>query len=119
MKSKHMRMVISVLLLAGLALTILPLAGCASDKIGDIIENFPEYEGKEVTVTGTVGETIWLAVLERGGFQVGDGSGNIWVITSQPPPQQGLEVTVTGTVQAAFTLGDRSLGKVIVETSRR
>ena len=73
---------------------------------------------KEVTVKGTVGETVWLALLERGAFQIGNGSGNIWMVASQPPPEGGKEVSVTGTVQVVFTLGDRSLGKVIVEASR-
>ncbi len=50
---------------------------------------------------------------------MGDGTGNIWVVTSQPPPEEGREVSVTGTVQSAFEVGDRSLGKVIVETSRK
>lgn len=90
-----------------------------STKIGDILNDFPAYEGKEVIVEGTVGETVWFALLERGAFQVGDGSGNIWVITSQPPPQEGEKVTITGTVQTAFQLTDRSFGNVIVETKRK
>ncbi len=113
-----MRRFLLVILLAVVLLSTALVAGCTSIRIGDILDDFQQYEGKEVTVKGTVGEPIWFALLERGTFQIGDGSGNIWVITSQPPPQEGEEVTVTGTVQAAFQLGDRSLGKVIVETNR-
>ena len=115
----EMRRFLLVFLLAGVLLSTALAAGCTSTRIGDILDDFQQYEGKEVTVKGTVGETVWFALLERGAFQVGDGSGNIWVITSQPPPQEGKEVTVTGTVQAAFQLGDRSLGKAIMETKRR
>lgn len=114
-----MRRFLLVILLAGVLLSTALAAGCISTKVSDILDDFQQYEGKEVTVKGTVGETVWFALLERGAFQVGDGSGNIWVITSQPPPQEGEKVTVTGTVQAAFQLGDRSLGKVIVETDRK
>jgi opacity protein-like surface antigen len=114
-----MKRLLLIVLLAGAILSTALVAGCASTKIGDILDDFPQYEGKEVVVKGTVGETIWFALLERGAFQVGDGSGNIWVITSQPPPQENEEVTITGTAQASFQLGDRSLGKVIVETDRK
>jgi len=93
--------------------------GCSTTKIGDILNNFSDFDGKEVTIRGTVGETVWFALLERGAFQAGDGSGNIWVISSQPPPQEGQKVTITGTAQAAFELGGRSFGKVIMETGRR
>ena len=108
-------LLLAIVAMFGLVFT----TGCRTTKIGDIINNFSDYEGKQVTIGGTVGETVWFAVLERGGFQVGDGSGNIWVITSQPPPQEGQKVSVTGTIQAAFELGGRSFGKVIMETSRR
>lgn len=114
-----MKRVLLVTSLLVVLLSVALAAGCSATKIGDILDNFPQYEGKEVTVKGTVGETVWFALLEKGAFQVGDASGNIWIVTSQPPPEEGKEVSVTGTVQAAFTLGDKSLGKVIVETSRK
>lgn len=114
-----MKRFLLIVLLAGVLLSTALAAGCTSTKIGDILDDFPQYEGKEVTVKGTVGETVWFALLERGAFRVGDSIGNMWVITSQPPPQEGEEVTVTGTVKAAFQLGDRSLGQVIVETDRK
>ena len=93
-------------------------SGCSPTHIGKILNNFDEYEGKEVTISGTVGETIWLAVPERGAYQVGDGSGTIWVTAGQPPPQHGEKVRVTGTAHAAFTIGDREPGKVITEEKR-
>jgi hypothetical protein len=96
-------------------------SGCTSTKISDILDNFRKYEGyegKEVTIEGSVGETIWFGLLEKGAFQVGESSGHIWVITSQPPSQEGSTVAVRGTVQAAVQLGERSFGRVIVETNR-
>ena len=65
------------------------LAGCSSTKIGDILDNSSQYEGEELSLSGTIGETLWFSLLEKGAYQIGDGTGNIWVITSQPPPQQG------------------------------
>jgi hypothetical protein len=113
-----MKRVLWFILLAGILLSITLMAGCTSTEIGDIVENFEQHEGEEVTIKGTVGERIWLAIMERGAFQVGDGSGTIWVVTDRSPPQEGEEVTVTGTVQAAFELGGRPLGKAILETER-
>jgi len=93
--------------------------GCATtDKIGDILANPSHYEGKEVSVRGTVGDTMWLALLGKGAYQVGDGTGNIWVTTSQPPPQKGQPASVRGTVQPAGSLGEKTLGTVIVENKR-
>lgn len=114
-----MKHFILAVFLVVVALSTVLVAGCSSTKISDISDDFPQYEAKEVTVKGTVGKTIWSVLLEKGAFQVGDGSGNIWVITSQPPPQEGEEITTSGTVQAAFQLGDEMLGKVIVETDRK
>jgi hypothetical protein len=112
-------MIFNLVAAAVLVFTVLAAAGCTSaTKIGDVMANSSKYEGKTVTVKGTVGDTVWLAAADKGTYQVGDGSGTIWVITTQPPPQKGLTVTTEGTVQAAFTLLGKSYGTVINETSR-
>ncbi len=77
------RFLLGILLVTTLLGTTLT-AGCTATKIGDILDNFQNYEGKQVTIRGTVGETLWMALLEKGAFQVGDGTGNIWIITTQP-----------------------------------
>ncbi|MDD5289538.1 MAG: hypothetical protein PHY28_10565 [Dehalococcoidales bacterium] len=95
------------------------LAGCSSPtKIGDILANPTEFEGKQVTVKGYVGDTIWLGVLKKGGYQIGDDSGTIWVVTEEPPPQKGVKISTKGDVSPAFELGDMALGTVINETER-
>jgi hypothetical protein len=112
-------MIFNFISAAILLLTVLATAGCTgATKIGNIMADNSKYEGKTITVKGTVGDTAWLAVADKGTYQVGDGSGTIWVITTQPPPQKGLTVTTEGTVQAAFTLLGTSYGTVINETSR-
>jgi hypothetical protein len=105
-----------ILTLSLLAVT----AGCAgTTKIGDLQANPAQYEGKEVDIKGTVGETFWLAILSQGAYQLGDGSGTIWVVTTQPSPQKGMQISTRGTVSTAIILGDRSLGTVINETQRK
>jgi hypothetical protein len=87
-------------------------------RIGDILANPSQYEGKDLTIRGTVGETAWFALVGKGAYQLGDGSGNIWVVTSQPPPQKGLSISSKGEVQTAFTIAGQSYGTVLVETQR-
>ena len=108
------------IIIAGFILTmILSISGCTkTTKTGDITANSAQYNAKTVNISGYVGDTIWNALTSRGAYQVNDGSGNIWVVTSKEPPVKGVKVSVTGTVSPAFTLGDMSLGTVVNETKR-
>ena len=113
-----MKRVIPVFILSILLLTTVFASGCIpTDDIGDILAEPEQYEGKEVRIKGTVGDTIWL--ISEGAYQVGDGTGTIWVTTKEPPPQQGTTVTVKGSVEPAVTIGDTSLGTVVVESERK
>ena len=114
-----MRRIIILSTILALLFMLMPLAGCSSTtKIGDIMAKPLQYEGKTVSVKGTAGDTLWFAVLDKGAYQIGDGSGTIWVVTTQPPPQKGLQISTKGTVSTAFKLGDQTLGTVITETQR-
>ena len=111
---------ISLILLAVILLTMmLSVSGCTRTiKTGDITANSAQYNGKTVNISGYAGEILWNDLTARGAYQVNDGSGNIWVVTSKNPPTKGVKVNVTGTVSPAFTLGDRTLGTVVNETKR-
>ena len=111
---------ICLIFLVGIILAMsLSIPGCTkTTKTGDITANSAQYDGKTVTISGYVEETIWNALTSRGAYQVNDGSGNIWVVTSKNPPAKGVKVSVTGSVSPAFTLGDRTLGTVVNETKR-
>ena len=111
---------IHLIFLVGIILAMtLSISGCSkSIKTGDITANSAQYDGKTVNISGYVEDTLWNALTSRGAYQVNDGSGNIWVVTSKDPPAKGVKVNVTGTVSPAFTLGDRTLGTVINETKR-
>jgi len=113
---KYLLVVVAIsMLLAAMVLS----AGCSSTtRIGDIQANPMQYERKQVSVRGTVGETVWFAILSKGAYQIGDGSGTIWIVTTQPPPQKGIEISTKGTVSTAVKLGDRTFGTVITETKR-
>jgi len=107
-------------IIAGIVLAMtLSISGCTkTNKITDITSNSAQYDGKTVNISGYVGNTLWNAVTGRGAYQVDDGSGNIWVVTSNDPPAKGAKVNVTGTVSPAFTFGDTTLGTVVNEIKR-
>jgi len=111
--------VLKIIMLAAFTLGLLAAVGCVNaTKISDIKSDSAKYEGKTVTVKGTVGESIWLSAAGKGTYQVGDGSDTIWVISTQPPPAKGASVTTEGTVQSAITILGTSYGTVINETKR-
>ena len=113
------RYLVVVVAISVLLAAVVPLAGCSGiTKIGDIQANPLQYEGKQVSVRGTTGDTVWFTVLSKGAYQIGDGSGTIWVVTTQPPPQKGIEISTRGTVSTAVKFGDRTFGTVITETKR-
>jgi hypothetical protein len=114
-----MKRFLSIIILSILILLVFTTIGCSGvTKIGDILANPSQYEGEDLTIRGTVGETAWLALVEKGAYQLGDGSGTIWVITSQPPPQKGQSISTQGEVQSAFSIAGQSYGTVLVETQR-
>lgn len=93
--------------IAFLALVALALGlACFSTKIGDIQANPRKYEGKEVTVSGTVERTLNLLVFKA--FVLSDGTGEIRVVTDRILPSKGQKVTVTGTVEQGLALGEGS-----------
>jgi len=114
-----MKRILIITLALTLFVGILPLAGCGSDKISDILANPDQYQGQEVTIKGTVGEILWLALLSKGAYEISDDSNTIWVTTTKEPPSKGSEVSVQGTVSTAVKIGEHSLGTVITETKRK
>jgi hypothetical protein len=114
-----MNKILLIIAIVVIVVVIIPISGCSNPiKIGDIMANPLQYEGKEVNIRGYVGETMWLGLLNKGSYQIGDGSDTIWVVTTQSPPQKGAEVSITGTVTTAFKLGETTLGTVINESRR-
>jgi len=88
----------------GIALAVLAalVLGLACDqllatKVGDILKDPRKYEGKEVTVSGTVVEVVDLIIHK--GFVVDDGTGQIKVVTSRMLPVKGQKITVKGVVE--------------------
>ena len=114
-----MKKAMTVSLLLGLISTVVLSSGCiGTTNIGTITANPSQYEGKEVTVKGTVSNSLWLALLTRGAYRLTDDTGSIWVVCNHTPPEKNDEVKVKGTVEKAVTIGEHSLGTVITESNR-
>ena len=65
------------------------------------------FDGKVVTIKGTVTETVSIIVLKY--YTLNDGTGEITVLPKGALPQKGSEVTARGTIEEAFNLGGRQV----------
>lgn len=94
------------------------LAGCGSTRISRILADPMHYRNRNVTVQGQVTGSVGAFV--AGGYQVDDGSGKIYVIsTSRGVPSKGAHVKVTGSVTPGLQLMGRSVGTVIRERDHK
>ncbi len=75
------------------------------------------FRNKEVGVVGTVTDSY--GVLGNGAYEIDDGTGRIWVVTTRGVPSRGSRVGTKGKVYTGFHWGGRSLGTVLQETNRR
>ena len=83
--------------------------------ISEINDKPHKYQDKRVLIRGEVTETFSVPFVQKGAYQVDDGTGRIWVISPESTPFRGEAVTVKGEVKTSFTIFDRSFGTVIVE----
>ncbi len=84
-------------------------AACNEVTINKVLADPAKYRNNDITVPGTVTETV--SVLGKGAYRLSDGDQSLWVITTSGAPRKGARVNVTGRVQEGYDLG--SLGGVI------
>jgi hypothetical protein len=89
------------------------LGGCAPLKIGRINADPSRFRNQTVHVTGTVTNSI--GVLGKGGYQIEDDTGRIYVISGTGVPSRGSRVTVTGTVIPGAEVLGTAVGTAIRE----
>jgi len=102
-----------------LALAAVLLAGCPQGTTIRDIQNDPSrFRDKEVSISGRVVTSFGAA--GEGAYEVDDGTGRIWVLTSQGGvPGQGAQVRVSGRVSSGVTFAGRSFATVLRETQRQ
>lgn len=99
-------------LMAGLLMT-----GCATTKIGRILDDPARFHNRSVRVDGTVIASAGL--LGTGGYQVQDDTGKIYVISRRGVPRTGAHVQVEGPVVSGVELMGQSLGTTIREREHK
>ena len=109
----------NTLLAVVLLLSTIFLMGCPPRAtIAQINRDPGKYQGKEVTVSGTVSDAF--GALGSGVFQIDDGTGKLWVFSqSYGVPGSGAKVAVTGTLQQGFSFGGRNFALILRQTKPR
>jgi hypothetical protein len=101
-----------------LPLIVLFISGCATYvHIAEIKGRPGEFDERVVTVSGRVSETLSIPFVNKGMYQLDDGTDKIWVMSNQRVPFRGDKVIVEGKVKTGFTIRNRTFGIVIVEGS--
>ncbi len=116
MKVRLIALLASLLLISGLL--SLACTPPKTDKISDI-KSSPSNFQSGVTVQGTVGTSFWIGPLDKGAYELSDGTGTIWVVTTSTPPDKNTVVRVKGSVESLVNVGGRYLGTVVYEQSRQ
>jgi hypothetical protein len=101
--------------IVGLAAVL--LAGCAPVTISRINADPSRFQNKTVTVSGTVTNSV--GVLGKGGYEVDDGTGKIYVISGKGVPSRGSEVEVTGRVSPGVEVLGTPVGVAIRESDHK
>ena len=93
------------------------LAGCAPVTIGRINADPSRFQNRTERVTGRVTNSVGL--LGKGGYQLEDNTGKIYVISGRGVPSRGAQVTVTGRVTPGAEILGTAVGVTIREESHR
>jgi hypothetical protein len=93
------------------------LTGCAPLTIGRITADPSHFQNKTVRVSGTVINSV--GVMGKGGYQVDDGTGKIYVISGAGVPSRGSKVEVTGRVSPGVEVLGTPVGVAIREQSHK
>jgi hypothetical protein len=118
MKGDAMQFLQKAFFLSAIVAGALALTACPSQtNIARINQNPARYQNKDVALVGTV--TNSYGALGNGVYELDDGTGRIWVITSHGVPSKGARVGVSGQVYSGLQFGGRNYGLGLREEHRR
>jgi hypothetical protein len=100
-----------------LALAALSLTGCATTKIGRILDDPARFRNRSVRIDGTV--TASAGALGTGAYQVQDATGKIYVVSRRGVPRTGTHVQVEGPVVGGVELMGQTFGAAIREREHK
>ena len=104
---------LSIVLAGVLALTACP----SKTTISKINQDPGRYRDKEVGLIGTV--TNSYGALGNGVYELDDGTGRIWVVTTHGVPSRGSRIGVSGRVYTGIQYDGRNYGLGLKEQDRR
>ncbi|HTY64257.1 MAG TPA: hypothetical protein VMG30_18545 [Acidobacteriota bacterium] len=97
--------------IAVVVLLALVMAACEQKTINQIMANPSHYSNREVGIVGRVVQSY--SVLGKGGYEVDDGTGKLWIVSDKGVPREGARVAVRGTIRDAYNIGKfGSFGKL-------
>ena len=99
------------------AMAAVLLAGCAPMTIGRINADPSRFRNQTVRVTGTVTNSVGL--MGKGGYQIEDQTGKIYVISGRGVPSRGSRGTVRGRVVPGAEVLGTAVGVTIREESHK
>jgi len=103
--------------LTTLAAAALVLSACAPMTIARITADPSRFRNQTIRVTGTVTNSVGL--MGKGGYQIEDSTGKIYVISGTGVPSRGSRVTVTGRVLPGAEVLGNAVGVAIRESSHK
>src|SRR5687767_12325594 len=104
---------LSTILVAALALTACP----SKTTISQINADPGKYQNKEVGLIGTVTDSY--GVLGNGVYELDDGTGRIWVMTTQGVPARWSRVGVSGRAYTGLQFAGLNYGLCLKEEERQ
>ena len=117
-KEKRMHLTKRLGLLSLVLTGVVLLTACPKQETISRINADPgRYRNKEVGIVGNVTDSY--GVLGNGAYEIDDGTGRIWVVTTRGVPSRGSRVGAKGKVYTGLSWGGRSFGTVLQETDRK
>ncbi len=99
---------------AGVVLSV--LIGCASRAtVADIKEDPGRYQNHVAAVHGKVIQIVGIPFLGKSLFQLDDGTGSIWVMSSKQVPARGQKIWARGEIRSGLKIGGETYGVMLVE----
>lgn len=99
-------------------LLVLAVACAKPTPIGEIAKNPGAFRDRVITVQGTVRAATKLPFMNKGFYSLDDGTGSLAVLSEGDLPAEGKPVKVRGRIRAAFEVGGRSFGVILVPEER-
>jgi hypothetical protein len=119
MRAEGNRLALFRFVIPVLAVTL--LAGCdyfTTTSLKDVQAEPLKYEGKQITLKGTVADAKELPLIGIRSYTLQDGNAKIVIIAKAPLPAEKSTIKVKGTVKSTMIVNGKSVGQYMEEAER-